>query len=82
MSPRASTWSFSTSKLSPRERAGAVLGLREKGIMRLEPLADRIPHVDILKWGMEGAAILLATHDGLRHIVRPNYPGFGDEAEL
>jgi AraC-like DNA-binding protein len=48
--------------------------------MPLEPLADRIPKVDILKWGMEGAAILLATHDGLRHIVRPNYPGFGDDA--
>ena len=82
MSPRATIWSFSTSKLSPRERAGAVLGLRERGIMPLEPLADRIPHVDILKWGMEGAAILLATHDGLRHIVRSNYPGFGDEAIL
>jgi AraC-like DNA-binding protein len=50
--------------------------------MPLEPLADRIPHVDILKWGMEGAAILLATHDGLRHIGRPNDPNFCDEAIL
>ena len=34
--------------------------------MPLEPLPDRIPQVDILRWGMEGAAVLLATHDGLR----------------
>jgi hypothetical protein len=73
VSPRARTWSFSTSKLAPRERAAAVLVLREKGIMPLEPLADRIPHVDILKWGMEGAGILLATH--------PSYPP-GDGMKL
>jgi AraC-like DNA-binding protein len=82
VSPRAATWSFSTSKLSPRERAAAVLGLRERGILPLEPLADRIPHVDVLKWGMEGAAVLLGTLGGLRQIGRPNDPNVGDEAFL
>jgi AraC-like DNA-binding protein len=50
--------------------------------MPLEPLADRIPHVDILKWGMEGATVLLETHDGLRQIGRPNDPVAADAAIL
>ena len=76
------TCSISTSELSPRERAGAVLGLRERGILPLEPLADRIPQADILKWRMEGAAILLGTLGGLRQIGLPNDPNVGDEAFL
>ncbi len=79
VSPRATTWSFSTSGLHPRDRAGALRGLRDRGILPLEPLPGCLPHADILKWGLPGARILVGTLGGLRQIGDASEPNLGDE---
>jgi AraC-like DNA-binding protein len=78
-SSRTTTWCFSTSGLSSRERAGALRGLRDRGILPLEPLPGCLPHAEILKWGLPGARILVGTLGGLRQIGDADDPNVGDE---
>ena len=57
---------FSTSDLPIHARADAVRALRERGILPLEPLAERPVHVRISKRFLPGAGILSGTLSGLR----------------
>jgi AraC-like DNA-binding protein len=58
---------FSTSDLPVPERRNAVLALRERGILPLEPLADRPVTVQISKHFLPGVGILSGTLSGLSH---------------
>lgn len=57
---------FSTSDLPVRERADAVRTLRERGVLPLEPLAERPVNVRISKRFLPGAGIMSGTLSGLR----------------
>jgi AraC-like DNA-binding protein len=60
------SFSFSTRGLPPRERADALHGLQQRGVMTVEPLADHIPRAAIRKRFMPGADILSGALSGLR----------------
>ena len=53
---------FSTSDLPVSERMNAVRALHERGILPLEPLADRPVTVQISKRFLPGAGILSGRH--------------------
>ncbi len=57
---------FSTRTLAPRARRGSLHALRERGLLPLEPLPDRSPDVDLLKWRLPGATVLCGTFAGVR----------------
>jgi hypothetical protein len=75
------TFRFSTARLPELERAEAVRYLHEREramlpsglepIEPLEPLADRPPHVDVIKKTLPGLARVSGTFSGLRHAARP-----------
>jgi AraC-like DNA-binding protein len=57
---------FSTTKLAPRERGAALHGLRELGILPLEPLPDLAARATIAKQLLPGVGILWGTLHGVR----------------
>ena len=57
---------FSTSDLPVPERSNAVRALHERGILPLEPLADRPVTVQISKHFLPGVGVLSGTLSGLR----------------
>src|SRR5262249_32389359 len=62
---------FSTDGLAPPERSNAVLKLRERGIIAIEPLPGRTVHVDVAKWFLPGLGILSGTLSGIRQVGTP-----------
>jgi AraC-like DNA-binding protein len=58
--------SFSTRDLAPRELGEALRSLQQRGVMTVEPLADRLPGAAIRKRFMPGADILSGALSGLR----------------
>jgi len=62
---------FSTEDVPVRERGDAVRGLRERGILPIEPLPDHAVHVRIVKWSLPGAGILSGALCGLRQDGTP-----------
>ena len=70
---------FSTSNLPVPERRNAVRALHERGILPLEPLADRSVTVQISKHTLPGVGILSGTLSGLRHGSGANSADVSDE---
>ena len=73
---------FSTGDIPVGERADAVHRLRERGILPVEALMDRAPHVELAKWFSPGVAILLGTLGGVRQEGVPQAGGGGDDLFL
>jgi AraC-like DNA-binding protein len=59
-------FAFSTEPLPMCDRAAALLGLRDRGLLPIEPLPDRDVLVDILKWDRPDLKILSGTLCGVR----------------
>jgi AraC-like DNA-binding protein len=76
------TWSFSSTALPPERRTAALQGLRERGIVRLEPLPDHLARVEIRKVSLPGFSILEGALGGLRQIAAPYDPLVGDDVFL
>jgi AraC-like DNA-binding protein len=76
------TWSFSSTALPPERRTAALQGLRERGIVRLEPLPDHLARVEIRKVSLPGFSILEGALGGLRQIAAPYDPLVGDDVLL
>jgi len=57
------------------ERRNAVCELRERGILPIEPLADRELHLRIAKWSLPGAGILSGLLCGTRQEGTPQAAG-------
>jgi AraC-like DNA-binding protein len=57
---------FSTGDLPPRARGGALRELHERGLVPVEPLPDRVVHVEIAKWLLPRAGVLSGTFGGVR----------------
>jgi AraC-like DNA-binding protein len=62
----AAPFSVTTRGLPPPARAQALSALVERGLLPIEPLPDRTPHVDLIKWPIPNAALLSATFAGVR----------------
>jgi AraC-binding-like domain len=75
-------WSFSTGEMPPDERVASVRGLRERGILHLEPLPDLVVQVEITKYALPGVKILAGTLSGLVQIGSANDPGGQDHLFL
>jgi AraC-like DNA-binding protein len=75
-------WSFSTGDIPPEERVASVRGLRERGILHLEPLSSLTARVEITKYALPGVKILAGTLSGLLQIGSANDPGGQDHLFL
>jgi AraC-like DNA-binding protein len=82
LSAASATWSFSTAGLPPRDRASALHGLRERGILPLEPLPGLLAQAEIAKWNLPGIRVLSGTLGGLRQIASPHDLGVSDDVFL
>jgi len=76
------TWSFSTARLPPFERAAALHSLRERGILPLEPLPGCFPQAEFTKWDLPGISVLSGTLGGLRQSGTPADAGVNDDMLL
>jgi AraC-like DNA-binding protein len=76
------TWSFSTARLPPSERATALYDLRERGILPLEPLPGRFTQAEFTKWSLPGISVLSGTLGGLRQSGAPPDAGVSDDMLL
>ena len=70
---------FATDDLPEPRRGPALLNLRERGVLPLEPLPDRGVHADLSKRFLPGTGILYGTLSGLRQEGTPKIQGTGDE---
>jgi AraC-like DNA-binding protein len=75
-------WSFSTGDMPTDERVASVSGLRERGILHLEPLPELVARVEITKYALPGVKILAGTLSGLLQIGSANDPGGQDHLFL
>jgi AraC-like DNA-binding protein len=75
-------WSFSTRDMPPDERVASVRGLRERGILHLEPLPGLTARVEITKYALPGIKILAGMLSGLLQIGSANDPGAQDDLFL
>ena len=66
------TWSFSTGRLPPQQRATALYGLRDRDVLPFEPLLGLNAQAEITKLIFPGASILSGTLSGLRQIGSRN----------
>jgi AraC-like DNA-binding protein len=57
---------FTTRDIPVQSRRQALYGLREQGLLPLEPLPDCASRVDLLKWRLPGAWVLYGTFAGVR----------------
>jgi AraC-like DNA-binding protein len=76
------TWSFSTARLPLSDRAAALHGLRERGILPLEPLPGCLAQAEFTKWGLPGISVLSGTLGGLRQSGTPPDAGVSDDMLL
>jgi AraC-like DNA-binding protein len=65
-SVKPEAFSFSTRGLPARDRGDALRGLRQRGVMTVEPLRDHLPQAAIRKRFLAGADILSGALGGLR----------------
>src|SRR5215475_575290 len=70
---------FATDDLAEPKRGPALLDLRERGVLPLEPLSERGIHADLSKQFLPGTGILSGTLSGLRQEGTPTIQGAGDE---
>ena len=70
---------FATDDLPEPQRDLALRGLRERGLLPLEPLPGRVAHVDITKQFLPGIGVLCGTLAGLRQEASPQQQDAGDE---
>jgi len=67
MTSTAQPFGFSIAKVAPSNRVHALLALRERGLFPIEPLPNRMVHVDLFKWSLPDLNILSGTFAGIRH---------------
>lgn len=65
---------FDTRDVIRAERRRALLTLLDQGLLPVEPLPDRIPTVELVKWRLAGASVLWGSFGGIRQIGEPG-PG-------
>ena len=70
---------FATDDLPEPQREIALRGLRERGLLPLEPLPGRVAHVDITKQFLPGIGVLCGTLAGLSQEASPQQQDSGDE---
>ena len=56
---------------APPQRAGALLTLRERGLLPVEPLPGCDTRVTLVKWFTPGATLLSGTLQGVRQLAGP-----------
>jgi AraC-like DNA-binding protein len=66
---------FTTRDVAAPARSRALWELREQGLLPIEPLLDRVPAVDLLKWRLPGTSILAGTFAGVRQGDDPGLAG-------
>jgi AraC-like DNA-binding protein len=62
---------FTTRGLDARSRRQAVLGLVDRGLLPVEPLAGATPEIDLVKWPLAGASLLRGRFAGVRQRGAP-----------
>src|SRR5919109_933389 len=72
MSRHDQSFRFSTEHLARSARAPAVLALRERGLLPIEPLSRRDVHVDIIKWQLPNLKVLSGTLAGVSQHSAPH----------
>ena len=65
---------FSTREVFGPERRRAVHTLLEQGLLPVEPLPERMPAVELVKWRLPCASVLWGSFGGVRQIGEPG-PG-------
>ena len=60
-------------------RRRALHELREQGLLPIEPLKGRAPHVDLVKWRLPGISVLCGTFAGVRQGGEPGQGQADDE---
>src|SRR5689334_25365765 len=65
MNERAQAFRFSSAALPRSDRTRALLALRERDLLPIEPLAGRDLHLDIVKWQLPDLKILSGTLAGV-----------------
>ena len=66
VTPREATFRFSSEDFSPQDRRAAICGLRERGILPIEPLQGAAASAQIVKRFLPGAGVLTGRLCGLR----------------
>jgi AraC-like DNA-binding protein len=66
VTPREAIFRFSSEDFSPQDRRAAICGLRERGILPIEPLQETGVSAQIVKRFLPGAGILTGRLCGLR----------------
>jgi AraC-like DNA-binding protein len=64
--PAAPPLRFTTRDIPAPSRRNALNELRGQGLLPVEPLPGRSPHVDLVKWRLPGAWVLAGTFCGVR----------------
>src|SRR5215471_9913503 len=76
---RFRSFHFATDDLPEPRRNLALWGLRDRGLLPLEPLPDRVAHADISKEFLPGIGVLSGTLSGVRQHASPQMQGARDE---
>src|SRR5262245_63404661 len=64
--PPAGPFRFSTADVPAHLRRGLLRDLRERGLIPIEPLPNRVAQVDIVKWSVPELSILSAALCGVQ----------------
>jgi AraC-like DNA-binding protein len=70
---------FSTRDVPVHQRADAIFALRERNILPIEPLPDRVADARITRWPLPGAGILAGSFSGVIQEGSPKAQGVSDE---
>jgi AraC-like DNA-binding protein len=70
---------FSTHGVPEAARGEALRTLRGRGLLPVEPLADAVPAVELVKWRLPGASVLSGRFRGVRQIGDPGTGGAPDD---
>ncbi|WP_262269098.1 AraC family transcriptional regulator [Microvirga yunnanensis] len=73
---------FSTAEIPACDRRDAILRLRERGVLPIEPLPDALPSLQITKFAVPGMGVLSGRLNGLRQEGRPPGIGYNDDLFL
>jgi AraC-like DNA-binding protein len=70
---------FSTRGVPAPSRIRALRGLREQGLIPIEPLPGAAAHVELVKWRLPGASVLWGRLDGVRQVAEEGAGGSADD---
>jgi AraC-like DNA-binding protein len=73
---------FSTAEVPACDRHDAILRLRERGVLPIEPLPNALPSLQITKFAVPGMGVLSGRLNGLRQEGRQPSIGYNDDLFL